>query len=498
MSTNENPGLPFISLKEVTIRIKDRIILPKTSWEIKTGEQWAILGANGAGKSSLVKALIGDLPHIHGKITCHFHKKIHDAIGYVSFDLQEHLISREDIRDKGRYFAGKLNEQQKAKETILEGFYDHHVDMELFNHIVDNLGIRYLLNRGIRNLSSGEMRKVIISRALMKSPEMLILDEPFAGLDTSSRRTIQETIERLITRGIQVILVTHRREEILPSISNIICIRNGKVFLQGPREEILTPENIKRIYPRRKTDRLHLVRDRKLINIEDKSKEIIVNMVQVTVKYGEVTVLERQDWTIRRGENWALVGPNGSGKSTLLSLITADNPQAYANEIYLFGKCRGTGESIWDIKRHIGVVSSELQIRYKRDITAYEVTASGFFDSVGLYQRLTAKQKKQVEDWLNFFGIANLSERLFTRLSYGERRMILLARAMVKSPDMLILDEPCEGLDQENRHMLLEMIEEVGSQTDTTVIYVTHFESEIPTCTNHILHLKKPACNSSL
>ncbi|MEI7639191.1 MAG: ATP-binding cassette domain-containing protein [Syntrophus sp. (in: bacteria)] len=323
---------------------------------------------------------------------------------------------------------------------------------------------------------------------------MLILDEPFAGLDVSSRMTIQETIEGLMTEGMQVLLVTHRQEEIFPLISNIICIRDGKIFLQGLRNEVLTPGNLKRLYSRRKNEnRLCLTRDHNRSAITDRSPEIIVNMNQVTVKYGDITILDRLDWTVKRGENWAVVGPNGSGKSTLLSLITADNPQAYANEIYLFGQRRGTGESIWEIKRYIGMISSELQIRYKRDIKAYDVTASGLFDSVGLYRRLTSEQKRHVSQWLNFFGIAEMAERIFTRLSYGERRMILLARAMVKSPEMLILDEPCQGLDRNNRHLLLEMVEMIGSQTDTTIIYVTHFEDEIPKCVNHFLHLKRTA-----
>jgi molybdate transport system ATP-binding protein len=211
----------------------------------------------------------------------------------------------------------------------------------------------------------------------------------------------------------------------------------------------------------------------------------------VVVKYGDVTILNRLDWTVRRGENWAIIGPNGSGKSTLLSLINADHPQAYANEIYLFGQRRGSGEDIWEIKKHIGMVSSELQIRYKHDITAHDVVASGFFDSTGLYRHLNREQRGQVQRWLDFFGIADLSDRIFTRLSYGERRMILLARAMVKSPELLILDEPCQGLDRKNRRLLLEMIEMIGQTTDTTLLYVTHFEEEIPSCVNRILRLTR-------
>jgi len=353
----QGQGHPVITFKDATIRIRDRFILPQTSWEIKSGEQWAVLGPNGAGKSSLVKAIIGDLPCVQGKITRHFRKSAREAIGYVSFDLHEYLVDRENLRDMGRYFAGRPDDHQKAREAILEGFIDRPVDMETFNRIVDLLGIRYLLNRGIRYLSSGEIRKAIIARALMKSPQMLILDEPFAGLDVSSRKTIQQMIEGLMTQGIQVILATHRQEEIFPLISNIICLKDGKVFLQGTRDEILTPETLKRLYSSRKNEnRLRLTGDHIPMTNSDPSPQIIVHMKQVTVKYGEVTILDGLDWTVRRGEKWAVVGPNGVGKSTLLSLIAADHPQAYANEIYLFGQRRATGERIWEIKRHISMV----------------------------------------------------------------------------------------------------------------------------------------------
>ena len=160
-----------------------------------------------------------------------------------------------------------------------------------------------------------------------------------------------------------------------------------------------------------------------------------------------------------------ILGPNGSGKTTLLNLITADNPQAYANRIYLFGRRRGSGESIWDIKQRIGIVSSEFQIRYRKPITAFEVVLSGFFDSVGLYRHASAGQKQMAEQWMAVLGIAHKSDKIFNQLSYGEQRMVLLARAMVKMPLMLILDEPCQGLDRTNRHRILEAIDIIGRRS---------------------------------
>jgi molybdate transport system ATP-binding protein len=219
--------------------------------------------------------------------------------------------------------------------------------------------------------------------------------------------------------------------------------------------------------------------------------EILVSMKNVTIKYEDTTVLDNVSWTMRTGENWVILGPNGCGKTTLLNLITGDNLQAYANEIYLFGKRRGSGESIWDIKRRTGMISSELQIRYRKPITAFEVVLSGFFDSVGLYRDYTPEQKETAEQWVEVLGIADKSDRVFNQLSYGEQRMQLLARSMVKIPQILILDEPCQGLDRTNRQRILDAIEVVGHHSKTNIIYVTHYPHEIPACMTHILQFEK-------
>ena len=338
------------------------------------------------------------------------------------------------------------------------------------------------------------MRKVLIARALIKSPKLLILDEPFAGMDTGSRENLTESVSELMRQGLQVVLVTHRANEIFPLISNVLCIKDGRVLIQGKRRDVLTIENLKRLYDVKKLNsRPPINRNRPAaVKITLSEQSILVEMRNVSVKYGNVPVLNNLNWTVRRGENWAVIGPNGSGKTTLLSLITGDNPQAYANEIYLFGKRRGSGESIWDIKTRIGMISSEFQTRYRRDITVYDAVASGIFDSVGLYRNLDSEHRNQVDNWVEFFGISHIADKKFTRISYGERRMVLLARSMVKSPELLVLDEPCQGLDQRNRKLFMGLIEMIGRNTDTNLLYVTHYRDEIPLCINRVLNLRKP------
>jgi molybdate transport system ATP-binding protein len=339
----------------------------------------------------------------------------------------------------------------------------------------------------MRHLSTGELRKVLIARALMKSPRLLVLDEPFGGIDASSREELKVLLDELTREGVQMVLVSHRADEIPAAIGHVLCVKDGRVVLQGRREEVISgwqrmvdeDESLAPCLPRE---------DRPAA----KAPEILVEMKGVTIRFDDITILDNLDWTVKRGENWALLGPNGAGKTTLLSLITGDNLQAYANEIRLFGMLKGSGESLWDIREKIGVVSSELQVRYRKGIQVRDVVASGLFDSIGLFRRLSPEDRRMVEDWMDLLGILPMAERAFEGLSYGERRMALIARSMVKSPLLLILDEPCQGLDPANRRKMLKLLDRIGAGTGTRVIYVSHYEDEMPSCINRILRLERP------
>jgi molybdate transport system ATP-binding protein len=212
-------------------------------------------------------------------------------------------------------------------------------------------------------------------------------------------------------------------------------------------------------------------------------------MKNVRVAFGDRVVLRDLNWTVRRGENWAVVGPNGSGKTTLLGLITGENLQVYANEVSLFGKKRGEGESIWEIRRRIGFVSPELQFRYRRQVSVREAVLSGLFDSIGLYRKPDLRQEALADRWLESLGMEAMGERQFQRLSYGEKRLALIVRAMVKSPDLLVLDEPCQGLDRDNRERALRLMEEIGRRGETALLYVTHREEEMIPCIGRVLRL---------
>ena len=217
----------------------------------------------------------------------------------------------------------------------------------------------------------------------------------------------------------------------------------------------------------------------------------MVRLNKVSIRYGDRTILKELDWTVMRGQKWALSGENGAGKSTLLSLVCADNPQSYACDIRLFGRKRGTGESIWEIKKHIGYVSPEMHRAYLKNLPAIEIVASGLHDSIGLYKRPHAGQMAVCEWWMDIFGIAALKDKPFLQLSSGEQRLALLARAFVKDPELLILDEPLHGLDTYNRRRVKKIIEAFCHRRDKTMIMVTHYENELPQTITNRLFLKR-------
>jgi molybdate transport system ATP-binding protein len=478
------PGDPFITLEDITVRVRDRFILPDTSWEIRAGESWAILGPNGAGKSSLARVLMDDVPTSKGTVMRHRPDAARDRIGWVSPELQEWLLGAEENRVENGGCAGRDGTPEMARETILSGNPQGRYSTRAYRNIVKRLGIGYLQDRPMRHLSTGEMRKVLIARALMKSPRLLVLDEPFGGIDAASRNELAALFGDLLMDGVQLILVTHRADEIPPGIDHVLCVKDGRVVLQGKREDVLSDWLRMSVDEETPVPGLPRAKVR-----EQAAPEVFVEMRGVTVKFGEVTIFENFDWTVRRGENWAVLGPNGAGKTTLLDLITGDNLQGYANEICLFGVLKGSGETLWDIREKIGIVSSELQVGYRKGIQARDVVASGLFDSIGLFRRLNPEERRAVEDWMDLLGILPMAERVFDRLSYGERRMVLIARAMVKSPLLLILDEPCQGLDPVNRRKMLKLIDRIGAGTGTRIIYVSHYEEEIPSCINRVLRL---------
>lgn len=388
------------------------------NFTLNVGEHLAIYGPNGAGKSMLVDIITGRHPLLHNQATYDFSPS---KLPYIADNIK--LITFRDSYgaiDNQYYLQQRWNQHELTDENA------------------------------IVTLSSGELRKHVLHQALEQKPRVLIIDNPYIGLDVTARQELTDLLKQLIcNHPLQVILVVSRQADIPDFITRTVVVKNMRIV------------------------------------------EPIIQFNQVNIRYGTRTILKHFNWTVIPGEHWAIKGPNGSGKSTLLSLICADNPQGYAADITLFGKKRGCGESIWDIKKHIGYVSPELHRAYKHNLPAIEIVASGLKDTVGLYAKPSKEERDTCLQWMEIFDIAPLANKDFLQLSSGEQRMVLLARAFVKNPRLLILDEPLHGLDDTNSMKVKRIIDNYCSDPEKTLLMVTHYDSELPECIDHTLVLQK-------
>ncbi len=483
---------PLITLDNITVRVGGRWLLKGLSWQIKTDENWIVWGPNGAGKTTLVKAVLGQLAVVRGRIhRDYLEDSVRDVddqhISYISSDQHTHLYLREQLLDEMRHYSGNSSLITTAADIlhIMAASDQDHIDK-----VVRQLGMEPILAKPIKVLSAGEMRKLLICRALMAKPRLLILDEPYNALDMEFQARLTDILNRLAKAGTQMILITHRPQEIPPAFTHILHLDEGEAKWQGPIQGFFTSKAVKSNTARIKEPARDLNRrPGDMGRPTDPAETPLIQMRNVSVSYGPHKVLSQVDWTVYRGQNWALIGPNGAGKSTLLRLIVGDNLQGYANDLMLFGRPKGSGESVWEIKQHIGYVSDDVQLRYQKKMTSYDVVCSGFFDSIGLYRLCSQDQKKAAIDWLAKTGIHALSQQRFSELSFGQQRLVLIVRAVVKTPRLLILDEPCNGLDPANRQKVLKMLDVIG-HSSTNLLYVSHRPEEIPSCITHRLYIE--------
>jgi len=492
MSCTDAP-MSLITLDHITVRLRDRLVLRDTCWNIRPGRHWAVIGPNGSGKSTLVKAVAGQVPVMKGRVIRYNAAASIHNIGYVSFERQLQLMAAEDRMDHSRYFTGDIHQVTPVRRLFESEYITALPPSPDLQWAIGLMDIGHLLDRGIRTLSTGEMRKALIARELAKKPSILILDEPFEGLDIESRNHLSQVLSNLTNERMQLILVTHRMEHLIPEISHVIRLENCRVAEYGSRKAMLAPCGCAPAAVRRCTPNAPKAEASGVTgHIADSAEpDEVICMKQVRIDYGPVRVLNAIDWTVKEGENWALTGPNGAGKTSLLRLISGDHPQAYANDIRLFGIQRGSGESIWDIKKRMGLMSSGMHVRHRKRLRAMDVIRSGFFDSVGLYRRCTPEQDATARQWVERLHIGQPADQWFDQLSFGQQRMILIARALVKSPSLLVLDEPCQGLDAFNRNAVHHLIDEIGRSPGTQILYVTHHREELPPCIRHELRLVK-------
>ena len=426
----------------------------------------AIAGRNGSGKTLYVDQLRKQLAS--------------DKVRYIAF------TDSYGVNVDGQYYLQlRWNQHDIDHETptvgeLLQRAYlltgeDTAERRELQQHLYSLFHMDEFLDKYIITLSSGELRKFQLTKTLFSNPQLLIMDNPFIGLDAETRDQLRDLLKQLAEeRDMEIMLVMSKTDDIPDYVTDI-------KYFSEPEEipaHVLSKEKREAILSLPYT-------------ANDYDCQHVIDMKKVTIRYGERTILKDLDWTVKNGERWALSGQNGSGKSTLLSLVCADNPQSYACDITLFDRPRGSGESIWDIKKHIGYVSPEMHRSYKRNLPAIRIVASGLMDSIGLYAVPNAQDYDKCRWWLDMFGIGHLADKPFLQLSSGEQRLVLLARAFVKDPQLLILDEPLHGLDLWNRRLTKDIIETFCQRRGKTMIMVTHYQEELPNVITNSLYLKK-------
>lgn len=456
--------------------------------EIPAGEHIAIVGPNGGGKTLLIDTLLGKYPLKDGTLSYDFSpsatQTVYDNVKYIAFR------DTYGTADATYYYQQRWNAHDQDDAPEVRDVLGLSEDKKLQQELFELFGIEPMLNKKVILLSSGELRKLQLTKALLTAPRVLIMDNPFVGLDAKARELLSALFERLAAvSSVQIILVLSMLNDIPSFITRIIPVDNLTVSPPMEREAYLKAFCLADSVKSWDELQQHIIR--LPYHNENYDSDEVVRLNEVSIRYGDRTILKKLDWTVHRGEKWALSGENGAGKSTLLSLVCADNPQSYACDITLFGRKRGTGESIWEIKKHIGYVSPEMHRAYLKNLPAVEIVASGLHDSIGLYKRPKESQMEICKWWMDVFGVGELSEKHFLQLSSGEQRLVLLARAFVKDPELLILDEPLHGLDTYNRRRVKKIIEAFCNRKDKTLIMVTHYESELPDVMMHHLFLKK-------
>ena len=453
-----------------------------------------LLGPNGCGKTTFLKLLRGDVApdpdagerSYNWKGRCSaspvFAK---EEIAFVSPEMQERYL--------------QIEWDRTAWDVVLTGFHGtDYLYRELTRtqkasarRLVKRLEIEWLMNRNVQTLSQGELRKVLVARALVGRPKLLLLDEVCDGLDMRTRKRLLEWVEQIAQAETQVVMATHRREEFIPSLTHVLSMKSGRIVSQrklprrrqsvadtkGPKEPL--DEFRKRIGRHRS---------------RSKDQPFLFRIQDAGVFQGRKWTLEDLNWEMKVGENWAVLGHNGAGKSTFLKLIQGEVHQALGGTVERFNEARR--HTLWEIRQRVGFVSMDFQMRFKEELDGADAIATGYFGGHVLYDRLSKKQKLKVDSLIKLFELEEFADRKVTAISYGELRRILIARALVHDPDVVILDEPFDGLEPRIRVALDRQIERV-CDLKTNLIMVTHHPEDLPRCMTHGMLIRQGRISAS-
>jgi molybdate transport system ATP-binding protein len=491
---------PYVVLEDATFRGPDGPLFEHTNLDLGPGERWAVIGPSGSGKGLLLAGLMGKLSLASGRLRhpclegdARFADSTFGVLPPGSLALASMNQHRQLLRARQFHqlrWHGSFSAEMGTVRAFLER---NQVEQRSAFAVTDDAGatrfaqahereiarfdLERLLDRPLAALSNGELHRLLLARALMMDPRLLIVDEPFAGLDAPRCAALAEILDGLVTAGTGVLLATSRPADLPRGVDHVIEVEAGRVRTVGPRQTV--PPRPRSASRPSSPPAAPLSRTSSLVELRD-----------VTVRQGAVTILDGVNLTVRAGEHWALVGPNGSGKSTLLSLILADNPQAFANHVRVAGRQLGPGCGIWDIKAQVGWLSPELDAHYPSHTPLIEVVLSGFAASLGLHRTPRPDETQAAMQALQRLDLLPAAHLRLLDASAVERRLALLARATVHRPPLLVADEPCQELDTQGRVRLLAAIEATARELGAGLLFVTHDPDEIPGSVSHVVALE--------
>ncbi len=466
----------MLSIEQLHFPLSNNSSLSIQQLSLEKGESLLVLGDNASGKSVLAQILAGEITNYQGSVS------LTEKFTTLSFELEAQTLAQDRLNDRSDYMAEGVDNGRTALEIIID---DNVFVQKDLDEIITLLAIEKLLEKPFKILSTGETRKVLMARALMLKPQVMLLDEPYAGLDIGSQAHLTSVLNSLIAQDISIILFDFYHQSLPSSIENLVYMQQGKIVLSGNRAQVIATKQWQQLNENHYSLPHHLPDCLQYDSLE--KNEALVSVHNVSVSFDQKPVFSALNWQFEQGQHWRIIGPNGCGKSTLLAMISGDSPKAYGKDIHLFGVKRGSGESIWDIKRHYGLVSAQLHRDYRVSTTLIKVVLSGFYDSIGLYDSPSRQQVIIARQWLVLLGLEQHENTYFNQLSYGEQRLVLIARAVVKLPMILILDEPCQGLDNHNRDKVLALMDYIAANSKTHLLFVSHDLRDQLECITHEL-----------
>lgn len=484
----------IVKARKLGYKIGSKTVLHDLDFDIRKGETFAITGASGSGKTTLAQIIAQKLPPGSGEFF------IQKGLRSKWVPQQDHFLADSGLRVS--YYSQRYENQNEETVPSVSNYLQKRIPetgQEAFSQLLHELGVDKLAQRKILSLSNGERKRVQLAETLLQKPDVLILDQPFIGLDTQSRDNLFALLERQKQAGVTLVLVSEY--SLIPPFADQTLELGQHTQQHSAADSPIDKASNKNLNftsspfsPQTNTN-------------EKPAYHFVVKMKDVKVSLGGETILSGINWEVKTGEKWLLRGHNGAGKTTLLSLISADNPQGYSNDLVLFDRQRGSGESIWEIKAKIGFVSPELHLYFMRRRGLYKAAAStaasynalrcidvvlsGYKDEIGFSTSRSKLQVQHATQWLQLLNMEHHAHSPFSHVSLGEQRIILLARALIKTPALLILDEPCQGLDPTQSQRFVAVLDKICTQENTTLIYVTHRNEVIPPCITHFMELEK-------